>query len=37
VFAFVDGYVVLSAQQDQVDQGGDAAVGPVDDVVGIAP
>ena len=33
----VDGAVVLSAEQDQVVQGGVAAVGPVPDVVGVGP
>jgi len=37
VFAVVDGGVVFAAEEDQVDEGGDTTVGPVDDVVGVAP
>ena len=33
----VDDLVVVGAQEDEVDQGGDAAVGPVLDVVGFGP
>ena len=29
----MDGYVVSSAQKDQIDEAGDAAEGPVNDVV----
>ena len=37
MFAVVDRRVVPSAEENQVDEGGDAAVRPVDDVVGVAP
>ena len=37
MFAVVDGGVMLPAEKDQVDEGGDAAVGPMDDVMSVAP